>query len=216
MRLKAIVFDLDGTITDTLPLTIHSIQEVTRRLTGRILSDREVTDAFGPIDIETIKMFVGPEMGDTGVEEYVRYFADRFYDFVKPIKGIKELLELIREMGIATGIFTGRSMRVTKIILQKLGIEQLFNEIMTGDYTDNPKPDPEGIHKIFERFGIDTAAGAYVGDMGVDMQASKSAGTFSILALWSSTANEGYMKENPDKSFRSPYEMIDWLKSVLK
>lgn len=214
MFLKAVVFDLDGTIADTIPLTVYSLKEVTRELTNKELSDEEILAEFGPIDTEIIKKLVDNHLSESSVEMYINHFRDNFDKFVKPIEGIKELLSILKEKGVRIGLFTGRSLRGTHVVLEKLGVKQYFDEILAGDDTQNPKPDPEGIIKVLQKLDASCRESAYVGDFDVDIQASKAAGTFSILALWSSTGNKENIKLNPDKYFNSPYEFATWLNSL--
>lgn len=213
MNLKAVVFDLDGTLADTIPLTVFSLKEVTRELTGKELSDEDILAEFGPIDTEIIRKLVDNDMSERSVDVYIQNFTDNFNRFVKPIDGIEKLLKYLKEYGFRIGLFTGRSRLACHIVLEKLGIRQYFDEIFAGDDTSNPKPDPEGILKTFEKLNIPGGECAYVGDCDVDVLASKAAGSTSILALWSSTGNKDNIKFNPDKYFYKPQEFIDWLES---
>ena len=212
MSIRAVIFDLDGTITDTIPLTIHSLREVTRELTGKILDDNEILKEFGPIDTEIIRNLVDNENKDKSVELYVNHFTENFDEFIKPIDKIEELLKSIRTAGLKTGLFTGRGLRMTNVILKKLDLYKYFDEVITGDMTSKPKPDPEGILKILEKFDVKSNEGIYVGDFDVDILASRAAGTISILALWSSMASKKLIDLKPDYFFESPDEFISLLK----
>ncbi len=196
MTLKAVIFDLDGTITDTIPLTVHSLKEVTKQLTGKTLTDRYILDNFGPMDTEIIKTFVDNDKSEISPDMYLNHFSDNFDSFVKPMDGITELLCFIKAKGLKVALFTGRSTRGADIILEKLNIRQYFDEILAGDSTTNPKPDPEGILLSLKKLGIKPSEGMYVGDFAADIKASKAAGTMSVLALWSSTGSEELMVEN--------------------
>ncbi|MCX7922895.1 MAG: HAD-IA family hydrolase [Clostridia bacterium] len=213
MSFKSIVFDLDGTIADTIPLTIYSLREVTRELTGKVLTDEDILKEFGPIDTEIIKKLVDNDKREISAEAYIDSFSKNFDGFVKPIEGIIELLQYIKSRNIKVGLFTGRSIRVARIILKNLNVYQYFDEILAGDDTTNPKPDPEGIIKTLEKLEVKSSDSIYVGDFDVDILASRAAGTTAVLALWSSTGSVELVKLNPDKYFKSPYEFIDWLKA---
>lgn len=214
MKINAIVFDLDGTLADTVPLTIYSLKEVTRELTGKVLSDEEILKEFGPIDTEIIKKLVDNDHKEKSVEAYIDHFDKNFHRFVKPIEGINELLSFIKSRGIKIGLFSGRSLRVARMIIEKLGIQSYFDVVMGGDFTTNPKPDPEGIYNALDVLQAKNGESVYVGDFDVDIMASRAAGTISVLALWASTGEEGLTKLNPDQYFKSPYEFIEWLKSM--
>lgn len=213
MNFKAIVFDMDGTIADTIPLTVYALKEAARELTGKVYSDEEIREEFGPIDTEIVKKLVNNENREASPEIYIDIFKNNFDRFIKPIDGINELLAFIKSKGIKLGLFTGRSHIVTMIILEKLGMKKMFDVIVAGDFTKKPKPHPEGILKALEALSVDSTDSIYVGDFDVDIAASKAAGTKSALALWSSTGDEKLIKLKPDMYFKSPYEFMDLIKS---
>ena len=214
MEIRTIVFDMDGTVADTLPLTVYALKEAVRELTGKEYSDDEIKKEFGPTDIEMIKKLVGNENREISPDVYIEHFRSNFHRFVKPIEGIDELLKFVKSKGIKLGLFTGRSFRVTDIILEKLGIRELFDVIVSGDETKNPKPDPEGILKALKALDTDCKGSMYVGDFDVDIAASRAAGVKSVLALWSSTGEEEFIKLKPDMYYRSPYDFMEWLRGA--
>jgi phosphoglycolate phosphatase/pyrophosphatase PpaX len=214
MQLEAIIFDLDGTIADTIYLTIYSIKEYIRQKTSRILSDDEVLAEFGPTDTEIVKKYLSDIGNPRILEDYASFVAEIFDNFVKPIGGIEDLLANIKNKGIKTALFTGRSRLTTEIVLEKLGLKKYFDNICAGDDTSNFKPDPEGINKTLAKLGVRPESSAYVGDFDVDILAGRNAGTMSILALWSSSANKELKSLHPDAAFKTPYEFIEWLDHI--
>lgn len=212
MKYQAVIFDLDGTLADTIPLTIYAIKEAVKNIQGRELSDREVFDAFGPVDTGMLETFVPRERVSEAVELYVKIFEEEFDAFIRPIPGIVDLLQALSEENIKIGIFTGRGLRVSEIILDKLEIRSYFQVIVSGEMTKNPKPNPEGIFLALDRLQASSKESLYVGDFGSDIKASKAAGTTSVLALWSSTAKEKFIALNPDQYFRNTHDFLDWLK----
>ena len=213
VKLEAMIFDLDGTIADTVPLTIYSLKKTARQLTGKEYSDDYILKLFGPIDSEIIKGLVNNHNREAAVEVYFTCFRENFHRFVKPMDGIEELLKHLKSKSVRTGMFTGRSRRGTDIVLEELKLREYFDVIIPGDFIENPKPDPEGIWNAMDYLRVEGRAAAYVGDMEVDVLAGKNAGVFSILALWSTTADKGLIHTHPDKYFWSPRELIQWLES---
>ncbi len=211
MEIDAIIFDMDGTVADTIPLTVYALKETVRELTGKQYSDDEIKKEFGPTDIVIIKKLVDNDKREISPEVYIEHFDRSFERFIKPIEGINELLNFIKSRGIKTGLFTGRSRVVTDLILKRLGISEKYDVIVTGDMTCNPKPDPEGILKALGALNADSSKSIYVGDFDVDISASKAAGVKSVLALWASTGEESLLKHNPDLHFKSTYDFMEWL-----
>lgn len=208
MKIEAIIFDLDGTLADTIPLTVHSLRETAQCYTGHTYSDEEILREFGPIDTDIVYKLTGVR---ESVDAYVEHFEKNFHTFIQPIPGMNELLQGIRNKSIKTGIFTGRSERVTRVILKELGLEQYFDEIIPGDMTTRCKPDPEGILIMLERLQVPATHALYVGDFGVDIEASKAAGTRAILALWSTTASPALWQHQPEQGFSTTEEFAHWI-----
>lgn len=209
MKFDAIIFDLDGTLADTIPLTIYALKKAVLELSGKEYSDDEILNEFGPVDTEIIKKLLDYKQDDIAPDVYIKRFEESFSDFVKPIEGIGALLESIKSNGIKLGLFTGRSRRATEIVLEKLGIREKFDILLTGDDTTRPKPDPEGIEKALKLLSADKRSSLYVGDFDVDILASRAAGVRSALALWASSGDERLNELKPDYSLKTPGELID-------
>lgn len=216
MKIDAIIFDLDGTLADTIPLTIYALKEAVLELSGKEYRDEEILNEFGPVDTEIIKKLLDYKYDDIAPDIYLKHFEGSFNDFVKPIDGIDHLLKFIGSNGIKLGLFTGRGRRATEIIIEKLGFREMFNILITGDDTKNPKPDPEGIIKALNLLSADKQSSFYVGDFEVDIYASRAAGVNSVLALWASSGDERLNEHNPDYCFKNPLEFIDTLKEIMK
>lgn len=211
MDLKALIFDLDGTIADTVPLTILSIKETVKQFTGRTLSDEEVLAEFGPIDTEIVRKLVNSEESDAAIEEYVAHFDNHFEEYVPIIDGMEELLKCIKNKGIKLGLYTGRGLRVANIVLARLGFDKYFDLLLAGDHVTKPKPDPEGILLACNKLGVEPCDAAYIGDFDVDIVAARKAGTTAVLALWASNASGNLIEHKPDHSFKKASEFMEWL-----
>jgi len=209
VKFDAVIFDLDGTLADTIPLTIYALKKAVLELSGKEYGDDEILNEFGPVDTEIIKKLLDYKQDDIAPDVYIKHFEESFNDFVKPIEGIGTLLESIKSNGIKLGLFTGRSRRATEIVLKKLGFREMFDILLTGDDTTKPKPDPEGIEKALELLSADKESSLYVGDFDVDILASRAAGVKSALALWASSSDDRLNELKPDYSLKTPQELID-------
>lgn len=209
MKNNAVIFDLDGTLADTIPLTIYALKKAVLEVSGKEYRDEEILNEFGPVDIEIIKKLLDYKHDAIAPDVYIKYFENSFNDFVKPIEGIGSLLEFIKSNGIKLGLFTGRSRRTTEIVLEKLGFREMFDILLTGDDTTRPKPDPEGIERALELLSADKESSFYVGDFDVDILASRAAGVKSVLALWASSSDDRLNELKPDYCLRNPRELID-------
>src|SRR5689334_12156100 len=98
-KIKAVIFDLDGTLANTLPLCIQAFRQSVEPLINRSVSDEDIIATFGPSEEGTI-MALAPDYYDKGVADYLHYYKSLHHLCPVPFEGIKELLILLRNKGV--------------------------------------------------------------------------------------------------------------------
>jgi phosphoglycolate phosphatase/pyrophosphatase PpaX len=184
-RARLIIFDLDGTLVDTLEPTFRSFQEAVAPVLGRTPSREEILERFGPADHQIVSDWVGPEHAKAAVERLYTCYETAFADS-GPFPGIVELVRDLRAQGKLTAIFTGRGRVSTDAIVRGMRLNDLFDAIVTSDDVTLPKPAPDGLIKILEMLNLSAADAVYVGDTVKDLEAARKAKMLSIAALWGS------------------------------
>ena len=207
---KAIVFDLDGTVSDTYDITVLTLQQVIKEQTGKYMESAEIQTYFGPTDIEALKKIAGIHYSKTMLEIYLDRFKNNLVKFVKPIQGMNSLLDLIKEKKIKLGLFTGRSGITAKIILDHLELYDKFDTILPGDNIA-PKPDDEGLRIIMNKMNLLPHEMIYAGDFATDITASRNAGAVSCLVTWCTTNSHQSDNPEPDYHFETPLQFMSWL-----
>jgi len=189
-KVKAVIFDMDGTVADTLAsiagfgnaaLTAHGYPaldvELYRQLVGNgadVLMRRMLTAAGADYTEDTVKA--------------LRKTYDALYEadptkLVVPYPGIPELLRTIRADGVKTAILSNKPDNMTCFIAAAL-FPGLF-DIVHGQRAAFPKkPDPTAVLLLCEELGVTPAECLYVGDSGVDMQTGKNAGIVTAGVTW--------------------------------
>lgn len=218
---KAVIFDLDGTLSDS----IHSIKYCT---------DRAVAPyGFGPFSVEQYKYFVGDGAanlvkralaagGDTqGVhfeEAFARYkelFAvDCMYE-VKPYEGIPELLEALKKRGVKLAVLSNKPHAETIRVIETLFGQGCF-DVIQGQVDGVPiKPDPAGAIHILEQLGMTAEEVLYLGDTATDMKTGKGAGAYTIGALWGFRKREELEEHHADAIIAHPMELLQIIDSPI-
>lgn len=213
-KIKAVVFDLDGTVGDTLPLCIKAFRHSIEPLIKRSVSDAEIIATFGPSEEGTI-MALAPDHYDNGVIDYLRHY-EAFHEMCPaPFKGITELLQLLKEKGVRIAMVTGKGKYSTVISLKQFELESYFEFIETGMPSGPRKP--EGIALVLSNFSnIDKAEIIYVGDAPSDITASRKVGVPVVAAAWAETAEPETLKElQPDEIFYTIAEFSTWLQNRI-
>jgi len=106
-KIKAMIFDLDGTIGDTVPLCIDAFRKSINPFMKRGISDEEIIATFGPSEEGTIKALI-PEHYEEGIEQYLYYYKKLHKKCPKPFDGIVEVISDLKKKGILVSMVTGK------------------------------------------------------------------------------------------------------------
>lgn len=211
---KACIFDLDGTLTDTLDSLTFSVNETMKEL------------GLPEITREQCRMFVGNgakvlirrTLQAAGVSE-TEYFDRTFQTFqrifdenctyqVKPYEGITPLLYELKEQGMKLGVLSNKPDRQAVHV-----VEQIFGggtfDIVWGQREGVPrKPDPSALLDMAGKLEADLAETVYIGDSEVDIETGKAAGARTILVSWGFRSREELKKAGAEQIVDSAREIL--------
>lgn len=213
-RIKAVIFDLDGTIANTLPLCISAFRQAIEPLINRQVSDVEIIATFGPSEEGTIRA-LAPVHYDTGVANYLRHYESFHHMCPAPFEGISTLLGFLKEKGVHLSLVTGKGKYSTEISLKQFQLGEAFEFIETGSPLGSRKP--EAIQLILDKLeNVFKDEVIYVGDAPSDILSSREAGVVPVAAAWAETAEpDKLLSLNPDMIFYTLQEFIDWVKGKI-
>lgn len=138
--MKAIIFDFDGTLANTLPICYSAFQHVFKEFDNQDPSPREIKAMFGPSETGIIKENLTNVNQEKAIELYYETYSENHTTLVKQNPEIDEMLKHVRDNGIKLGIVTGKARRSLDISLKALQMDHCFDVIITGDDIVNPKP----------------------------------------------------------------------------
>lgn len=208
--IKAVIFDLDGTLADTIPLCIEAFRKTVEPRVQRSLSNEEIKASFGPDEEGSIKA-LAPHNYENGVADFLKYYTELHHICPQPFDGIKELLEMLKEKKISLSLVTGKGKESTHISLRHFNLFSYFDAIETGSPKGSRKP--EAIAHLLSSFqNINKEEVIYVGDSAGDIKDSRKAGVFVVAAAWAGTVDvEKLEAEKPDELFYSIPDFRDWI-----
>ena len=177
---RALIFDLDGTLIDSkldLALAVNAALEELGR---------------GPLPHNTIFSYVGngaanliaQALGEAatqeeclrGLEFFIKYYSAHKLDNTVLYPGVRETLDALKGMPMA--VYTNKPVRVSRSIIQELGLAVHFRSVYGGNSFERKKPDPMGVELILREFGAAPAQAMFVGDSEIDVQTARNAGTW--------------------------------------
>lgn len=211
--LKAVIFDMDGTICDTLPLCIEAFRRAVEPLYGKQLSDEEIVASFGPSEEGTIKALI-PGHFEKGVSDFLSHYRSLHSICPTPFEGILEIIDNLKERGIIVALVTGKGEKSCRLTLDYYGINDRFDMVETGHASGPCKP--EGIGRVLDQFGLKAKEAIYVGDAPGDIIAAREVGMPIISALWGSFISPEEIKIlRPDRICRSIEELSFTLEELI-
>lgn len=186
--IRAVAFDLDGTLIDSR----HDLAAAVNGLRGELglaaLPLGEVVAKVGRGARNLVRRTLPPEIAGEDFERAFRRFGERYFDVCLDetalYPGIRELLECLDEAGLPLGVVTNKPERPTRKILQGLGLDAHFRVILGGDSLPVRKPDPEPLFEAARRLAAAPAATALVGDSSIDAETARAAGSPFVLVDW--------------------------------
>ncbi len=212
MALNGLIFDLDGTLANTLPICVAAFRAVFAQLGGRSYTDEEITALFGMTEEGTIRQVLG-ENWRVGLDFYLREYERRHVVLTEPFAGMRELLDELHRLGIRLALVTGKGAESAEISLRVLGLRDDFEFVEVGSAEGPIKP--RGLRRILGRWEFPAQQVAYVGDTGYDMQAAAGAGMVGLGAAWAATATVRQAASGgvlPAAVFSQPQDLMVWVR----
>ena len=210
MRIKAAIFDLDGTLTNTLndiatamnrALRLHGLPEFAvdeyRYLVGdgaKVLAQRAVRDRL--------------ELAEDIRQTYQAYYQEHTLDTTQPYPGIPELLRALTEQGIRVCVLSNKPHADTCGVVRHFFPEIPFAQVR-GQVEGVPvKPDPTGALMIARALALPAGDFVYLGDTNVDMRTAVNAGMHPVGVTWGFRTAEELLRSGAERLIDSPLELL--------
>lgn len=211
---KAVIFDLDGTLADSLESIACSANRVMEEL-GFKCFETERFKYFAGDGADTLLKRCLAAAGDEKLEYYEKA-AEKYRDFfekgctyrVEPYEGIRELINALRARKIKIAVLTNKPQDRAVDVINNLFGQDCF-DIVLGHCTERKKkPSPEGAFYIAEKLGLERDKCVYVGDTNTDMKTGRSAGMFTIGVLWGFRDRKELEENGADMIVEKPEEIL--------
>ena len=200
MKYKAVIFDLDDTLLDSISARVITLQRV---FTSVGITEQDAERFLRDLQGTSLSAALAQLAKDLGIEvdlflDYRRTYWTKEQGILKLYSGIKQMLNKLHEYGLKLGVVTNKAVNVefegnvigARQELQKLGIADLFAVLIGFEDVTLHKPHPEGINTALIRLDVAPGETLMVGDSAGDIGAAQAAGCPSCYATWGLPANE--------------------------
>ncbi|RMG14110.1 MAG: HAD family hydrolase [Deltaproteobacteria bacterium] len=210
--MKAILFDLDGTLADSIRLILASFRHACRAELGRSPEDAFWLRHIGGTLRQQFLAAGAPEARIGALEAAYRdFYVARHDHWVEVFPGVHGLLDALAARRIAVGLVTSKSRVGARRTLIRCGLAGRFAVEITADDTQRHKPHPDPLFAALEALDADPEETLYLGDAPQDIEAGRRAGTRTAAALWGALDPRPLLQAGPDHALRSPADLLDLL-----
>ena len=196
--IDAVLFDLDGTVVDTLPHILASFRHATADVLGESPSDDELMHFVGIPLAHQMRHFTDDENTVERLLASYREYNHRTHDeMARLYPNTISALESLHGVALPMGIVTSKSRHMAERAIALFGLGHFFGVIVTADDTPVHKPDPLPVITGAEMLGVSPHRSVYVGDSPMDIEAGNGAGAFTVAATWGAASRDRLLAASP-------------------
>jgi pyrophosphatase PpaX len=208
--IKAVLFDLDGTLLDTNDLIYDSFCTAFKEVLDRELPKEEITLLYGKPLKSSLSVYTDDEEAlDRLVKAYRGYNVKYHDDMCKPFEGVEELLMKLKDKGIKLGIVTSKRKELARKGLELGELIDYMDVIITPEDTIKHKPEAEPVLKACEMLSISPKEAIMVGDSPYDLLSGKSAGCYTCGVEYTALQLEELMNVEPSYMIKNPLDILE-------
>jgi pyrophosphatase PpaX len=208
-HIRTVLFDLDGTLIDSIGLIIDSYRHTLSVHGLPPRSDDEWLRGIGtPLRTQFAELVEDAAMMETLIATYREYNLAHHDSRVSVYAGIVEVVRSVKQAGCATGLVTSKNRPGALRGLGVAGLVDAIDVLVCADDVTNPKPHREPVDQAVALLRADPSTTVYVGDSVHDMQSGRSAGVLTAAVLWGPFTREDLAPSAPDYWLSRPEELI--------
>ena len=219
-RLEAVLFDLDGTLCDTLPDLAAALDSAAREIGAGMVDEARLRPLVSRGTRAMLAGVLARDADPARNDQVRRRFLERYRTGVavrtRLFPGMNPVLEILERRGVRWGVVTNKHAWLTEPLLEALALHRRAACVVSGDTAAHPKPHPAPLLLACERLSVAPGAAAYVGDSRSDVDAGRAAGMITLSAGW------GYIDpDDPpqgwgaDVEAGTPGDLLAWIRLAL-
>lgn len=206
-KYKAIIYDIDGTVLNTLNMNMYPLMKIIKEETGEEWTFEQVLKFVAYPGMKVMEELNVKDKEKT----YARWvqYVNEYEEGATLYDGFEEVFQRFYDAHIIQAVVSAKTAKQYQIDFVDKGLDQYMETAILADDTDKHKPDPEPLLKCIERLNLSTNEVIYIGDALSDYQASKNAGMDFGYAKWGSVSSQGI--DDPDYIFNQPQDLLKLL-----
>ena len=215
-KFDGILFDMDGTLIDTVPFIVESFQHTFKRHRVTDVSEAHILASIGTPLESYLRQFADGNVKDL-VETYTQFNELWMKQAIAVFLGVPAMLDQLRAIPVKVGVVTAKRRLSAMLTLNIFGLDHDFDAIIVKEDTRKHKPHPEPLLLAMEQLNLtDPARVLYVGDSVHDIKSAHAAGCAACAVRWSRMPHEDLEAENPHFWANKAHDIVDIAVGGLK
>lgn len=214
---EAVLFDIDGTLIDTVDLIVQALAYTYQKHLGVQLPRDELRRLIGlplAVQIRYLDDRISKPADHSAMEadEIAYYEANKHLEKVIP-----EAVQAVRAAalkGLKTALVTSKNRVELEHTMPRLGLEGIVRAVISADDSDRPKPAPDPVLKALEILKVDAEYAIFIGDTVYDLTCGRAAGVQIAAVAWGAHLPEDLHAMQPDYYFETPAELLKWIEQL--
>lgn len=217
MTMQLLIFDLDGTLIDSRLDLANAVNATRAHMGMEALSNERVYSYVGSGAPVLIRRALGEQATEAELQEalefFLEYYRDHDLDNTILYPGIKDSLDRLRDGGKQLAVLTNKPVRMSKHIVDSLGVGEHFFQVYGGNSFEFKKPNPVGIETLMKEAGVGREGTVMVGDSNVDVITARNAGV-PCCGVTYGFQPESLEDPAPDLKVDRMEDFVDWILRV--
>ncbi len=215
----AVLFDVDGTLVDSVRVVVSGLQETFKTYLGLDISDDEIRSLIGtPLKVQ-VGYFTQDPLPQSLLEEMERFAVQRFLsrtelerDYEPAVAALVDCFEA----GLKTALVTSKNGIELDHFMKRFSGRNFVTATVCASDVFAPKPDPESVHLACNKLGVDVSRALMIGDSIFDVQSARTAGAYSAAVLYGAGSRQKLLEAQPDFVLDTPQALRDWLEASFE
>lgn len=212
----AVLFDLDGTLIDTIELILRSARHAFDGWPHGSPTDEEWVRGIGTPLVQQLRAYANDDSQVALLLDRYRAYQREHHDrLTRCYADVPQVVEQLFERGHPLAIVTSKASPIAGQSLAFVGLDHFFPVVVGYDDTTRHKPDPEPVRVALERLGVDGVDAVFVGDSPYDIAAGNAAGVRTVAALWGAFDRETLAAAQPNHLIECMADLPDVLRHAI-
>jgi pyrophosphatase PpaX len=209
-RWETVIFDLDGTLADTIPLIVASYQHAFRTVLAEEVEEARARAWIGRPLLPAL-LEERPHHGHELDRVYREWNLANTSRLIRRYAGVPELLSALHAAGVRCAVATSKRRDTARLALDAVGLAEIVDVVAALEDTPRHKPSPDPLLHAAAVLGVEPATCVYVGDATVDMVAARAAGMGAVAVTWGAGEREALAATGPDALVETAGDLTAYL-----